>query len=191
MAIGHDDAIGPPLIESEWMAMRIRGSRPLGNGPETAKSISVGRFRPVAVSGGIVARIPRMRFRDFAKSGQIGAPGRTRTCDPRLRRVKSCDGGRCVSTGCEDRHAEVPRACSEADCSMLLRGLCGGSRDHRVPHSVPTDQPSADLRVTGRGRGLRSRIAREASSGGHRYGSEGTDIGICSASRSSGLKFFA
>ena len=26
------------------------------------------------------------RIHDFAKSGQNGAPGRTRTCDPRLRR---------------------------------------------------------------------------------------------------------
>jgi hypothetical protein len=28
-AIGHDDAIGPPQFESEWMAMRICGSRRL------------------------------------------------------------------------------------------------------------------------------------------------------------------
>ena len=39
----------------------------------------------------------------------IGAPGRTRTCDPRLRRVRSCNGGRWVSTGCQDCHADVPR----------------------------------------------------------------------------------
>jgi hypothetical protein len=37
------------------MAMKIRGSRALRNAPVTAKSISVGRFRPVAVSGGILA----------------------------------------------------------------------------------------------------------------------------------------
>jgi len=37
LAIGHDDAIGPRLVRSEWMAMKIRSSRPLRNGPETAK----------------------------------------------------------------------------------------------------------------------------------------------------------
>ena len=56
------------------------------NGPETARSISVGRFRPVAVSCVIIAAF-RGPFCDFAESGQFGAPGRTRTCDPRLRRA--------------------------------------------------------------------------------------------------------
>jgi hypothetical protein len=56
-AIGHDDAIGPPQFESERMA--ISGSRRPGNWAETAESISVGRFRPVAVSREIVAEFPR------------------------------------------------------------------------------------------------------------------------------------
>jgi hypothetical protein len=85
LVIDHDDAIGPVSVGSEWIAMRIRGSQPLRNGPETAKSISVGRFRPVAVSRGIVAEF-RGPVSDSANSGQIGAPGRGRTCDPRLRR---------------------------------------------------------------------------------------------------------
>jgi hypothetical protein len=36
------------------------GSRPLRIRPETARSISVGRFRPVAVSGSIVGGSPRI-----------------------------------------------------------------------------------------------------------------------------------
>ena len=75
----------PLLAGSEWIAMRIGGSQPFRNWRETAESISVGRFRPVAVSGAIAAlfRGPNLRLE---KSGQIGAPGRTRTFDPRLRR---------------------------------------------------------------------------------------------------------
>ena len=46
LAIGHDDAISPPLVGSEGIAMKTRGSRPLRNGSTTAGSISVGRFRP-------------------------------------------------------------------------------------------------------------------------------------------------
>ena len=65
--------------------MRIRRSRPLGNAPETARSISFGRLRPVAVNGAIVAEL-RGSFRRLAKCGLESAPGRTRTCDPRLRR---------------------------------------------------------------------------------------------------------
>ena len=65
--------------------MKIRGSQPLRNAPETAKSISVGRFRPVGMCGARVAEF-RRPIRTSAKSGQIGAPGRTRTFDPRLRR---------------------------------------------------------------------------------------------------------
>lgn len=58
-----------------------KGRRALRLGQAELRS----NFRPVAVSGGIVAEF-RGPIRDFAISGQIGAPGRTRTCDPRLRR---------------------------------------------------------------------------------------------------------
>lgn len=68
-AIGHDDAIGSALVGSEWIAMRIRGSRPLRDGPETGESISVGRFRPVAVTGGVVAAF-RGAVLDCAKRGR-------------------------------------------------------------------------------------------------------------------------
>src|SRR4051812_4841086 len=83
--MGHDSAIGPPSTGSEWTAMRIRGSRLLRKWAETAESISVGRFRPVAVSGGIVAEF-RGQIRDCANSLGNGAPAATRTRDPRLRR---------------------------------------------------------------------------------------------------------
>ena len=52
---------------------------------EFAKSISVGRFRPVEVSGGTSARIDGP-VRGCANSLGNGAPGRIRTFDPRLRR---------------------------------------------------------------------------------------------------------
>jgi hypothetical protein len=71
--------------ESEWTAMRVRGSRPVRNAPDIAKSISLGRFRPVGVSGGMSPKY-QVRIRAFARSGQKSAPDRTRTCDPRLRR---------------------------------------------------------------------------------------------------------
>ena len=71
--------------ESERREMRIRDSRPLRNGAQTAKSISVGRFRPVAVSGGVVAGF-RGPIRGYANSLGNGAPAATRTRDPRLRR---------------------------------------------------------------------------------------------------------
>ena len=41
------------------MARTIRSSQSLKNGPETARSISVGRFRPVAVSGRLWAEFHR------------------------------------------------------------------------------------------------------------------------------------
>ena len=41
----------------------------LTNGPETARSISVGRFRPVAATG-VIADEFRGLFCDFAESGQ-------------------------------------------------------------------------------------------------------------------------
>jgi hypothetical protein len=55
----------------------------LGNGPETARSISVGRFRPVAVSGCIVAEFHGL-ICDCANSLGNGAPAATRTRDPGL-----------------------------------------------------------------------------------------------------------
>ena len=85
MAIGHDDAICPPLVESECIAIRPRVGGCLRSAPRTAKSISVGRFRPVAERSLVVVAF-RGPCSDFAESGQIGAPGRTRTCDPWLRR---------------------------------------------------------------------------------------------------------
>jgi hypothetical protein len=67
-AIRHHDSIGPPLTESEWIAMRIRGSQPLGNAPGIAEGISDGRFRPVAV-GGEMSPDSAVRIHAFAKSG--------------------------------------------------------------------------------------------------------------------------
>ena len=72
--------------------MRIRGSRPLRNGPETARSISVGRFRPVAVSDGIVAefRGPNQRLREIwpemARPPRLerGTPGLEGRCSIQL-----------------------------------------------------------------------------------------------------------
>ena len=65
--------------------MRSAACRRARNWPEIAISISVGRFRPVAVIGALAAEF-RGRSLQLAESGQFGAPGRTRTCDPRLRR---------------------------------------------------------------------------------------------------------
>ena len=76
LAIGHDDAISPPLVGSEGIAMKTRGSRPLRNGSTTAGSISVGRFRPGVVTFGM-SPDSAVRIRAFAKSGQIGAPSVT------------------------------------------------------------------------------------------------------------------
>src|SRR5947199_10502392 len=47
--------------------MKVRCSLPLRNGPETARSISVGRFRPVVLTIGNVARFrsANPRFREI------------------------------------------------------------------------------------------------------------------------------
>jgi hypothetical protein len=72
--------------------MRIAGSRPQRKAPETAKNISVGRFRPVAVVCEFVARVrgenPRFReicepaFGALAAGESNGAPGRDSNLRP-------------------------------------------------------------------------------------------------------------
>ena len=57
----------------------------------------------------------------------------TRTRNPRLRRVRACDEGALVATGCEDCHADVPR-----DRTALRRRDRGALKNvgHRVGRST-------------------------------------------------------
>jgi hypothetical protein len=51
---------------------------------------------------------------------KTGAPGRTRTCDPRLRRRNSYDGSQSCSTSCVGCHAKVPCPTEVADWAGWL-----------------------------------------------------------------------
>jgi hypothetical protein len=95
--------------ESEWIAMRMRGSRPLRNGPETAKSISVGRFRPVASRGGLSPKVrgANPRFREFWP--ELARPAGLEPATPGLEEQWRDSEAPFFSGGCGATHASYPR----------------------------------------------------------------------------------
>ena len=111
-----------PVTDRSQTRLRLR------NGPETAKSISVGRFLPVAVSGASVAAFFVLTAKSANSLGN-GAPGRARTFDPRLRRANSYDVSRCWLRSCRECHACVPRG--------SLGSLSGGAAHQRPTLPAP------------------------------------------------------
>jgi hypothetical protein len=75
-----------PTTGSEWTAMRIRRRDCLEKWPEFAKSISVGQVPTGRGEKRYWRRIPRTRSASSKNLARNGAPGWTRTSDPRLRR---------------------------------------------------------------------------------------------------------